>query len=68
MKEFLKAMMGKSIKEVKEKAKAQGFEYEYKKATEDEFASIDFIVSGYEVYVCFDDKDIADEWGYYSAE
>ena len=62
MKKFLKEMMGKSIVEVMEMAKAEGFEFEYHEATEDEFASIDFEVEGCECYVCFDDKGIADEW------
>ena len=68
MKEFLKEMIGKSIKEVVAIAKAEGFEFEYHEQTEDEFASIDFEVSGYEVYLCFDEEGLADEWGYYSAE
>jgi hypothetical protein len=65
---FLKEMIGKSIKEVVAIAKAEGFEFEYHEQTEDEFALIDFEVSGCEVYLCFDEEGIADEWGYYSAE
>ena len=68
MKEFLKAMIGKSVEEVVAIVKAEGFEFEYHEQTEDEFASIDFEVSGYEVYLCFDEKGLADEWGYCSAE
>jgi hypothetical protein len=68
MKEFLKAMIGKSIEEVMAMAKEKGFEFECHEQTEDELASIDFEVSGYEVYLCFDEKGLADEWGYYSAE
>ena len=68
MKEFLKAMIGKSIEEVMAMAKAEGFEFEYHAQDEDELASIDFEVSGYEVYLVFDEKGIADEWCYCSAE
>ena len=68
MKDFLKAMIGKSVEEVMVVAKAEGFEFEYHAQDEDEFASIDFEVEGYEVYLVFDEEGIADEWGYYSAE
>jgi hypothetical protein len=68
MMEFLKAMIGKSVEEVMAIAKAKGFEFEYHEQTEDEFASIDFEVQGYDVYLVFDEDGVADEWGYYSAE
>ena len=68
MKEFLKAMIGKSVEEVMAMAKAEGFEFEYHAQDGDELASIDFEVQGYEVYLVFDEEGIADEWGYYSAE
>lgn len=68
MKEFLKAMIGKSVEEVMAMAKAEGFEFEYHAQNDDELASIDFEVQGYDVYLVFDEKGIADEWGYYSAE
>ena len=68
MKDFLKAMIGKSVEEVMAIAKAEGFEFEYHAQDEDELASIDFEVSGYDVYLVFDEEGIADEWGYYSAE
>ena len=67
MKDFLKAMIGKSVEEVMAIAKAEGFEFEYHPQDE-EFASIDFEVPGYDVYLVFDEKGVADEWGYYSAE
>lgn len=67
MKEFLKAMIGKSVEEVIAAAKVEDFEFEYHPQDE-EFASIDFEVQGYKAYLVFDEEGIADEWGYYSAE
>lgn len=68
MKKFLKEMIGKSVEEVIEIAKAEGFEFEYHAQTEDDFASMDFEFSGYDPYLIFDEKGIADDWSCYSRE
>ena len=68
MKDFLKAMIGKSVEEVMAIAKAEGFEFEYHAQDDDELAVIEFEVQGYDVYLVFDEEGVADEWGYYSAE
>ena len=68
MKEFLKAMMGKSVEEVMAIAEAKGFEFEYHAQTEDDFASMDFEFSGYDAYLVFDEEGIVDDWSCYSLE